>query len=408
MSAFALIVAAGRGLRARRGGFAENETLAPKQYAVIGGRPVLAWAIQAFVEHPEIEGVGVVIHGDDRKLYERAVASCELGGCGAKLFKPVIGGRDRQASVRLGLESLRDVAPDWVLVHDAARPFVDGGTIDRVVHALSDFDGVVCAAPVADTLKRVGPNGQIVETVSREGLWRAQTPQGFRFGALAEAHEKAAGEVGLVFTDDASVAEWAGLRVGVVMGCAGNDKLTTFEEISMADARLAALGDSRRASCDIRLGNGYDVHKFGAGSNLWLCGVEIAHGQTLIGHSDADVGLHALTDAILGAIGDGDIGAHFPPSDPKWKGARSDIFLAHAASLVRKGEGEIINVDLTIICEEPKVGPHRDEMRETISRILAIDVSRVSVKATTSEGLGFTGRGEGIAAMASATVRVPG
>ncbi|MEL7049630.1 MAG: 2-C-methyl-D-erythritol 2,4-cyclodiphosphate synthase, partial [Pseudomonadota bacterium] len=245
-----------------------------------------------------------------------------------------------------------------------------------------------------------GEGGVISETVVREGLWRAQTPQGFVFDEILAAHSKAAFEGHSRFTDDASVAEWAGSQTRVVMGEAENVKLTTAEDIELANAKLTG-------SVETRMGTGFDVHKFGPGSSVWLCGIEIPHNQTLVGHSDADVALHAITDAVFGAICDGDIGSHFPPSDEQWKGAASDQFLAYAAQRVARRGGRIINVDVTLMCEEPKIGPHRDLMRLRISQILDIDIARVGVKATTTEQLGFTGRREGIAAMAVASVQLP-
>jgi 2-C-methyl-D-erythritol 4-phosphate cytidylyltransferase/2-C-methyl-D-erythritol 2,4-cyclodiphosphate synthase len=305
--------------------------------------------------------------------------------------------------VRLGLEALAGAAPDQVLIHDAARPFVGHDVITRVIDALGTHAGAIAAEPVTDTLKRASAAGTIAETVDRGGLWRAQTPQGFRFAPILEAHRRAAGEGREDFTDDASLAEWAGIEVALVRGSSRNMKITHAEDLAMAETLLTAdLG-----SLEPRIGTGFDVHRFGPGDHVWLGGVRMAHTAGLVGHSDADVVLHALTDALLGAIGDGDIGAHFPPSDPKWKGAASRIFVEDAAARVAALGGRIANVDITLLCEAPRIGPHRDAMRASISRMLAIDVSRVGVKATTTEGLGFTGRGEGLAAMASATVLLP-
>ncbi|MFC3713666.1 bifunctional 2-C-methyl-D-erythritol 4-phosphate cytidylyltransferase/2-C-methyl-D-erythritol 2,4-cyclodiphosphate synthase [Sphingoaurantiacus capsulatus] len=372
----ALIVAAGRGHRAGEG--------LPKQYRTIGGQAVLRRTVQAFLAHPQIDGVQVVIHPDDRELYDAAVE-------GLDFLPPVNGGASRQESVKLGLEAL---TADCVLIHDAARPFVAPAVIDRVLAALNNEDGVIPALPVSDSLRRGGSH--IEAEVEREGLYRAQTPQGFRHAAILAAHRA----VSLAATDDAAVLRAAGGRVAMVEGDEANMKLTTPADFARAETLLAAAMTSRTAM-------GYDVHRFGPGDHIWLCGLQIAHTHGLIGHSDADVGLHAITDALLGTIGDGDIGQHFPPSDPQWKGAASDRFLAHAAQLVRARGGRIDHVDLTIIAEAPKVGPHRDAMRQRIAAILGIGFGSVSVKATTTEGLGFTGRREGIAAQAVATVRLP-
>jgi 2-C-methyl-D-erythritol 4-phosphate cytidylyltransferase/2-C-methyl-D-erythritol 2,4-cyclodiphosphate synthase len=374
----ALIVAAGRGYRL--GG------ALPKQYLPLTGRPVLRHSLETFARHPAIDAVRVVIHRDDLSLYEQAAR-------GLDLLPPVEGGATRQDSVRLGLESLGEVKPVRVLIHDAARPFADAGLIQRMVDALAATPGAIPALPVADTIKR-GVEGLIVETVDRHALWRAQTPQAFRYGEILAAHRAAAGQE---LTDDAAVAEAAGLAVALVQGAEENFKVTTEADLSRAERLLAP-------AFDIRCGNGYDVHRFGPGSQVMLCGVAVPHDQGLEGHSDADVGLHALTDAILGAIGAGDIGQHFPPSDPRWRGADSSRFLAHAASLVAERGGRLLSLDVTLICERPKVGPHRAAMVARIAEILGLEPSRVSVKATTTEGLGFTGRREGIAAQATATV----
>lgn len=388
----ALIVAAGRGTRAAG-------TSAPKQYVTLAGTSVLARTLAAFAAHDAIDAIRVVIHADDRALYEAACA----GVAGDKLLEPVAGGASRQASVHNGLASLDGAGIARVLIHDAARPFVDAATISRVVDALATAPAVLAAEPVSDTLKRADGAGIVTATVERAGLWRAQTPQGFRFEAIREAHRRAALRHDLSFTDDAAVAEWAGIAVRLVAGSAANVKLTTREDIAMADRQL---GDSRRP--DIRTGQGFDVHRFAAGDHVWLGGVRIAHTHRLDGHSDADVVLHALTDALLGTIGDGDIGQHFPPSDPQWKGASSDRFLADARRRIEERGGRIANVDVTILCEAPRIGPHRARMQGRIAEILGISPDRVGVKATTTEQLGFTGRREGIAAMAIATVDLGG
>jgi 2-C-methyl-D-erythritol 4-phosphate cytidylyltransferase/2-C-methyl-D-erythritol 2,4-cyclodiphosphate synthase len=299
--------------------------------------------------------------------------------------------------VRLGLESLAGLAPARVLIHDAARPFLAPAVIDRVVAALAEAPGAIPVLPLSDTVKR-GVDGRVVETLDRAQLWRAQTPQGFRYAEILAAHRAAAGSE---LPDDAAVAERAGIEVRLVAGDAANVKVTTSEDLARAER------DLRLGEADIRTGQGFDVHAFGPGDHVWLCGVQVPHERGLVGHSDADVALHALTDAVLGAIGAGDIGMHFPPSDPQWRGAPSERFLRHAASLVAEAGGSIAHVDVTIIGERPKVGPHRAAMVERIAGILALDPRRVSVKATTTERLGFTGRGEGIAAQAVATVRLP-
>ena len=372
----ALIVAAGRGQRAGEG--------VPKQYRRVGGKSVLRRTVQVFLDHPRIDGVRVVIHPDDRELYNAAVAGFDLPS-------PIAGGATRQESVRLGLEA---IDCDAVLIHDAARAFVSAALIDRVIEALATDEGAVPALPVSDSLRRGGSH--VDAEVDREGLYRVQTPQGFRFDAIRAAHRASTAEA----TDDAAVLRAAGGRVALVEGDEANMKLTTPQDFARAEAALAAAMTSRT-------GMGFDVHRFGPGDHLWLCGVKVPHSHGVIGHSDADVGLHALTDAVLGAIGEGDIGQHFPPTDPQWKGASSDRFLAHAAHLVAARGGRIDHVDVTIVSERPKVGPHRDAMRQRIADILGLSIGTVSVKATTTEALGFTGRGEGIAAQAVATVRVP-
>lgn len=392
MKIAALIVAAGRGHRAA--GLAAT----PKQYVPVGGVAVIRRAIEAFRSHPRVGSILVVIHPDDAKLYDDAVRGCE-----AELLAPVAGGETRQQSVLAGLEALASDAPDLVLIHDAARPFVDQEIIDRVLASLeAGAAGAIAGIALADTLKQVDESGRIRTTVPRNGLWCAQTPQGFVYGAILDAHRRAAAAHRTDFTDDAAIAEWANLAVMLVEGSSANRKLTTAEDIMLADQHL-----QNSVPLYPHVGTGFDVHRFGPGDHVWLCGVRIEHTHTLVGHSDADIGLHALTDAVLGALGDGDIGAHFPPSDPQWRGARSDIFLKDAARRVRERGGRISNVDVTLLAEEPKIGPHRDAMRKTIAAILEIDVRCVGVKATTTEKLGFVGRGEGLSAMASATILLP-
>jgi 2-C-methyl-D-erythritol 4-phosphate cytidylyltransferase/2-C-methyl-D-erythritol 2,4-cyclodiphosphate synthase len=387
----ALIVAAGRGARAA------TETLHPKQYCRIGSEPMLTHTLCAFAAHSRIDDILVVIHPDDRVLYEEAA-----GPFADRLLVPVLGGARRQDSVRTGLEALAERSPDLVLIHDAARPFVDGALISRVTASLQGHPGALPCLPVTDTLKRE-ELGRVTGTVSREGLWRAQTPQGFHFDAILAAHRAAAQDPTLDFTDDAAVAEWFGLDVALVEGAEHNRKLTTAEDLTIADEMM------RRGSGagTMRVASGYDVHALGPGDEVILCGVRIPHTKKLIGHSDADVGLHALTDALLGTIADGDIGTHFPPSDDRWRGAGSEIFLKAAADKIATRGGRIVHVDVTLLCEAPRIGPYRDAMRGAMAEILGIESAQVSVKATTNEGLGFVGRGEGIAAMATATVRVP-
>jgi 2-C-methyl-D-erythritol 4-phosphate cytidylyltransferase/2-C-methyl-D-erythritol 2,4-cyclodiphosphate synthase len=386
----ALIVAAGRGQRAGAGG--------PKQYRLLAGQSVLARTVFAFLNHKQIDLVRVVIHRDDGDLYEEAIAHLRSD---AKLLPPVPGGAERQDSVRIGLESLCAQAPSIALIHDAARPFVDSATITRVIDAAA-AGGAIAALPVFDTIKRAddGAEPAIIETVPRESLWRAQTPQGFQFGLILRAHREAAGET---LTDDAAVAERAGVRVALVRGSPDNMKITQAEDFGMAEI---LLGRSAHMF-EYRTGHGFDVHEFEAGNAVILCGVEVPHERKLKGHSDADVGMHALTDAILGAIGAGDIGDHFPPSDMQWRGAPSRVFLAKACALVDARGGAVAHCDVTLICEAPKIGPHRAAMRAALAEIMNIPVESVSVKATTTEQLGFTGRREGIAAMATATVRLP-
>jgi 2-C-methyl-D-erythritol 4-phosphate cytidylyltransferase/2-C-methyl-D-erythritol 2,4-cyclodiphosphate synthase len=296
-----------------------------------------------------------------------------------------------------GLRALAPQAPDRVLIHDGVRPFVTAEIIERVLAALKQTPGAIAAVPLSDTLKRADVQRRVAETVRRSGLWRAQTPQGFRFTDILAAHEAAAAAGRSDLTDDAAVAEWAGLAVTIVDGSEANRKLTTAEDLAM-------LQNPDTGLADVRSGQGFDVHRFAPGDHVWLCGVRIAHTHGLEGHSDADVGLHALTDALLGAIGDGDIGEHFPNTDARWKGAASHVFLADALHRVQARGGRITNVDVTLLCEAPKISPHRDAMRRRIAEVLEIEVSRVAVKATTTEGLGFTGRREGIAALATATV----
>ena len=377
----ALIMAAGSG--ERFGG----DT--PKQYRLLAGKPVLRHTVEAFLAHRSVDRVRVVIKPGHRDLCLKALDGLPIGG-------PVDGGATRQASVYRGLEALGDAPPGFVLVQDGVRPLTDAGTIERVRRALDAGPAAIAAVPVVDTLKR-GQDGVSRGTVDRSGLWRAQTPQGFAYDAILQAHRDAAdSEV----TDDAAIAEQAGLPVALVPGSEDNLKVTTEDDLSRAEALMSARGG------DIRVGNGFDVHAFGPGDHVTLCGIVIPHEKGLVAHSDGDVGLHAITDAILGALGAGGIGQHFPPSDPRWKGQDSAAFLRHAAEMAAEAGGRVAHVDVTLICERPKIGPHREAMTARISQILGPGTA-VSVKATTSEGLGFTGRGEGIAAQATATLRLP-
>lgn len=381
----ALIVAAGRGHRV--GGDI------PKQYAVLSGETLLRRAATTFVAHPAIDKVQVVIHPDDRALYDDAIS-------GLNLAPPVMGGATRQESVFNGLGALEDSPPQQVLIHDAARPFATSDLIDRVLSALDDAPAAIAAVAVRDTLKRATTGlATIAETVPRDGLWQAQTPQGFGFAAILDAHKAAAGEA---LTDDAAVAERAGLSVALVTGLEENFKVTTAEDLARAGRVMEA-----KATTLTRIGSGFDVHRFAPhGTHVTLCGIEIAHERGLAGHSDADVALHAVVDALLGAIAAGDIGDHFPPSDDRWRGADSAMFVDHACDLVAAAGGAIVNVDVTLICQAPRIGPHRAAMRARLAEMLAVPVSRISVKATTTEGLGFTGRGEGIAAQATVAVAI--
>lgn len=398
----ALIVAAGRGSRATRA------DQLPKQYVEIGGIPILGYALAAFA--PFVETIEVVIHPDDHESYARVLAwaAKRLPAAGfAKILPPVAGGATRQQSVLYGLDALAERgvrAPTHVLIHDAARPFVTGTELERLSGALATAAGAILALPVTDTLKRGNAAGTITATVSREALWRAQTPQGFQFDLILAAHRQAAREGATDLTDDAAVAERAGMGVALVMGSAGNIKITTAEDIDMAEA---ACAEPAPFIAQTRTGTGFDVHRFAEGDHVWLGGVKIPHTRKLEGHSDADVVLHALTDAILGAMGEADIGQHFPPFDPQWKDAPSRIFLEHAARLAREAGWTISNVDMTVLAEAPKIGPHRLAMKDLIAGVLGLPPDRVGIKATTMEGMGFVGRQEGIAAQAVATLMRP-
>ncbi|HEY0331129.1 MAG TPA: bifunctional 2-C-methyl-D-erythritol 4-phosphate cytidylyltransferase/2-C-methyl-D-erythritol 2,4-cyclodiphosphate synthase [Rhodopseudomonas sp.] len=382
----AIIVAGGRGLRAGAGG--------PKQYRTLAGQPVIFRAMQPFCTHSEIFAVQPVTSPDDSELFQQAVA-------GLSYQPPAAGGATRQGSVRAGLEALADQAPDIVLIHDAARPFVDAALISRAIKAAEITGAAVPAVAVTDTIKLIGDTGLVEATPERARLRIAQTPQAFCFDVILDAHRRAAREGRDDFTDDAALAEWAGLTVATFEGDVANMKLTTPQDFVREETRLGALLG------DIRTGTGYDVHAFGDGDHVWLCGLKVPHNRGFLAHSDGDVGLHALVDAILGALADGDIGSHFPPTDPQWKGAASDKFLKYAIDRVTARGGGIANLEVTMICERPKIGPLREAMRQRIAEITGLPVARIAVKATTSERLGFTGREEGIAATASATLRLP-
>src|SRR5580704_11669168 len=383
----AVVVAAGRGQRA--GGDM------PKQYRKIAGAPVIRATLSAFSTHPHVDLVQPVIHRADDELFR--VAS---GGL-PKLSEPVAGGTTRQSSVHAGLQALQGNAPEIVLIHDAARPFLSSALISRAIEAARAHGAAVPGIAVADTVKKIDTGALVIETLDRGSLRMVQTPQAFAFALIADAHRRAAAAGRTDFTDDAALAEWAGHRVLMFEGEAGNVKLTTNDDFARAELlSAAALGD-------LRIGNGFDVHAFADGDHVMLGGIRIPHERGVTGHSDADVALHALVDAILGALAEGDIGQHFPPSDPQWRGASSDRFLAFACERVRARGGIIANLDVTVVCEAPRVSPHRDAMRERIAAIAGVSVSRVAIKATTSEKLGFTGRGEGLVAMATATVRLP-
>ncbi|TMU92184.1 bifunctional 2-C-methyl-D-erythritol 4-phosphate cytidylyltransferase/2-C-methyl-D-erythritol 2,4-cyclodiphosphate synthase [Brucella haematophila] len=389
----AVIVAAGRGERAGQ------SVEGPKQYRRIGGEAVLARTLRAFIDCPLVDKIVVVIHPDDHLLYERAIPESHED------VIVVTGGPTRQESTRLGLLALTEHAPHYVMIHDGVRPFITQGLLERIVGNLTPEEGVLPALAVSDTLKQSAIDGTVKTTVPRAGLFAAQTPQTFPYAPILDAHEKAFAIRRTDFTDDAAIAEWQGLAVRIIEGSADNTKLTWAKDIEMADKRLR---QDHAAFPDIRTGNGYDVHSFEPGDHVTLCGVKIPHEAKLNGHSDADVALHALTDALLATRGAGDIGTHFPPSDPQWKGAASRIFIEHAAKIVREAGGRIANVDVTLISEAPKVGPHRAAMTEALCDMLGIAADRVSIKATTNEKLGFVGRREGIAAIATATVIYPG
>ena len=379
----AVVVAGGRGARAGRE--------IPKQYRMIAGVPVIRSSLALFAGHAQVDAVQPVIHSDDADLFAAASA-------GLDVLPPVSGRETRQGSVRSGLEAVAPLNPGIILVHDAARPFASPALVARAIAAAAESAAAVPAMPVSDTVKQVDDTGRVAATLDRSRLVTVQTPQAFAFPPLLDAHRRAAAAGRDDFTDDAALAEWAGMAVAVFAGERANVKLTTADDVARAEAERLL---------DVRTGSGFDVHAFGEGDHVMLGGVRVPHTGGVIGHSDADVALHALTDAVLGALADGDIGWHFPPSDPQWRGVSSDRFLGFACERVRARGGLIAHLDVTIVCEAPRIGPHRDAMRARVAEIAGIAVERVAVKATTSETLGFTGRREGLVAMATATIRLP-
>jgi len=403
----AVVVAAGRGTR-----LSTPDCGLPKQYRLLSGKRILTRTLEAFLMHPAIGTIVPVIGQDDDALFAEALKEIDTALL-PKCLPPVKGGETRQASVFNGLGALKGCEPEFVLIHDAARPMVSTSILDRTIASLaSGAEAVLTAIPVVDTLKRFSDSAAPLTTVDRTNLWAAQTPQGFPFKAIFQAHKKANQAGRSDFTDDTGLMEWVGAPVQIIEGEPDNFKITTAGDLGRAE-RILSMNQTEKQSPpfstlpDIRFGSGYDVHAFEDGDAVILGGVPIPHNRRLKGHSDADVVLHAITDAILGSIADGDIGAHFPPSDPQWKGAASDQFLIDAIRRVRERGGRLAHIDVTIVCEQPKIGPHRPEIRESIASICDMPIGRISVKATTSERLGFTGRSEGIAAMATATVRLP-
>ncbi|MEL6236026.1 MAG: 2-C-methyl-D-erythritol 2,4-cyclodiphosphate synthase [Pseudomonadota bacterium] len=389
----ALLVAAGRGLRAGGG--------VPKQYRPLAGVSVLRRSMTCFLRHPDLARLAVVINPDDRGLYDTALGTLS----DQRVAPPVAGGPTRAASVREGLEALARSEPKTrpVLIHDAARPFLRVPVIDAVLAALARADGAFPALPLVDALW-AGRDGLAQAPRRREGLFRAQTPQGFRLDAILNAHRTH----GSAADDDVAIARAAGLGVAIAPGCEENFKITNAADFIRAEAALeVAMARGTGMLNETRTGSGYDVHRFGPGDHVMLGGVAVPHDQGFVAHSDGDVLLHALTDAIFGALAEGDIGQWFPPSDRQWRGAASAIFLAKAAERLESRGGRVLHADCTLICERPKIGPHAAAIRSSIAGLLSLSEGRVSVKATTTEKLGFTGRSEGIAAMATATISLP-
>lgn len=389
MSVAVVIVAGGSGLRA--GGEI------PKQYQLIGGKPVIRWTLEAFLSHPLVSLVQSVIGEGHGELFASATRGLDLPA-------PVTGGANRQDSCRLGVEACAAGKPQRILIHDAARPFISHAVIANVIAELDHCDAVIPGLPVADTMK-FAPDGVIERTVDRGSMWFVQTPQGFTFDKILAAHRQAARDGKNNFTDDAAVAEYAGLPVRIAAGDQANRKLTTSHDVRVADKELSSRLFIERP--DVRTGQGIDFHVFEAGDGVILCGVKIPHGAKLKGHSDADAAMHALTDAILGAIGEADIGKHFPPSEPRWKGEPSSTFLLKAMELLGDRKGIIANADLTILAEAPRVGPHIAAMKAVLAPLLQVAPDRIAIKATTTEEMGAIGRKEGIAAFATVTVRLP-
>ncbi|WP_197721530.1 bifunctional 2-C-methyl-D-erythritol 4-phosphate cytidylyltransferase/2-C-methyl-D-erythritol 2,4-cyclodiphosphate synthase [Bartonella vinsonii] len=393
MSIAAIILAAGRGERA---GAPQK---IPKQYRLLGQEPVICHTVRCFVQHPAITIIILVIHPEDHKICERTIIE----------FKEhliiVEGGDTRQVSTLRGLHALKEFKPQYVHIHDGARPFITNQLLDKIHSTVNLQEGVLPVLPIPDTLKRVNSEHYVLETIPRTHLYSAQTPQCFPFESILAAHEKAKQACKKEFTDDSAIAEWSGIPMRTILGDPNNMKITWYEDFDTAHLYLQK---KMQIFPDLRTGNGYDVHSFEEGDSLTLCGIEIPFHKKLNGHSDADVALHALTDALLATQGAGDIGTHFPPSDPKWKSASSEIFLRHALDIVKQAGGRIANIDITLIAEEPKIGLYRHTMIENLMRILTISSDRISIKATTNEKLGFIGRGEGIAAFATASVLYPG
>ena len=389
MTVAAVIVAGGNGLRV--GGEI------PKQYQLIGGKPVIWWTLKAFLDHPAISHVQCVIGAGHEDMFKAATKDLAVPHF-------TLGGTTRQESCRLGIEACASSQSSKVLVHDAARPFISADLISQVIVALEHADAVIPGLPVADTMK-FAPGGIITKTVDRSAMWFVQTPQGFSFSKILDAHRNAAREEQNGLTDDAAVAEFSGIEVRIVAGEQRNKKLTTKADVEVANADLNVKLFAERP--DVRVGQGIDFHVFEKGKFVTLCGVEIPHSHKLKGHSDADVAMHALTDAILGAIGEGDIGTHFPPEDAQWKNAASSIFLKKAMNLLIARSGVLSNVDITILAEAPKVSPHIAAMKAVLAPILQLSVDRLAIKATTTEKMGSIGRKEGMAAFATATVRLP-
>jgi len=383
----AVVVAAGRGTR--------TGLDYPKQYKLMGDSPMVRASLRVFTGHPEVDLVLPVIHPDDTARFAAAAE-------GLNVATPVPGAATRQGSVRAGLEALSGKAPAIVLVHDAARPFTSAALVSRAIAAAHAHGAAVPALPVTDTIKLIDNESLVAATLDRSHLRTVQTPQAFAYPALLDAHRRAAAAGREDFPDDAALVEWAGHKVSVFEGERGNMKMTTVDDFARAER------DAQLALGDIRTGIGYDIHAFDSGGDhVWLGGVKIPHARKLAGHSDADVALHALTDAVLGALADGDIGVHFPPSDEQWRGASSDTFLKFAVERVKARGGQVSHLDVAIVCEAPKVNPVRDAMRARIAEIAGLSLDRVGVKATTNEKLGAIGNGEGIAAYATATIRLP-